>query len=748
MFLNGVGVMRVYALIFTVVCLGFSLNSRAESPKDTVITGALKRVTELNNKNEKTIVYAVEEVDLDGKHLPKKRFLKLKFKKGVPASLKELSDNSLIRIHGLENEKKELSPGDSAGDVVVIAPLEEQSWAPVLLLKNIAFSQMTAEAAVLGLPELSSLPGASATLHLDFDGHVTGNWGGYTNVSTPAFDQDGDPTSFSSGEASAIHEVWRRVAEDYAPFGVNVTTVDPGNLREGVTAKIAIGGSYSDWYGSSAGGVAYVGGFYSSAPNVAFAFAINLGNHPKYMAEAAAHEAGHLFGLRHQGCNGAAYCSDLGMGKAPVMGVGYYQARTIWWNVAQDDLSVLSGQSNGFGYRSDDRADTAGAATPLVVAADGISVSQSGLISSMTDTDYFSFTSGSGPVQLNLAMESGITNLDAVLELRDSSGSNVIAVSDLYPSLSVNLASGSYRILVRSRGNYGDLGQYQIGGTIQPWDGISAPTNLVAVGRSSSEIELSWTESNSSETSLEVHRSSNGVDWYLLAILSPNTLGYFDTGLAPGSVFSYAVRAVRNSSYSDFSNRVAMSTTPSTPSGLMAEGISSSRIHLSWLDVDGESEFRIERSQNGINFSPLGVVAADVVSFEDSGLAPMTTYYYRVTAYNGGGASSSSDVASGITLEGAPAPAAPSVLVASVISAKEIYLSWQDNASSETSFTLQRSTNKGKSWAVVSNLPANTVFYFDKSVAAGKTYWYRVSAGNEGGSSAFSNTAVALTPRR
>ena len=40
-----------------------------------------------------------------------------------------------------------------------------------------------------------------------------------------AFDQDGDPTTFSSGELTAIQQIWSVVAEAYSPFNVDVTTV-------------------------------------------------------------------------------------------------------------------------------------------------------------------------------------------------------------------------------------------------------------------------------------------------------------------------------------------------------------------------------------------------------------------------------------------------------------------------------------------------------------------------------------------
>src|SRR5688572_32442941 len=133
------------------------------------------------------------------------------------------------------------------------------------------------------LPQLHSNASAAAKLFLDFDGHFEASWGGYSNVSTPAFDQDGNTTSFSDGELAAIQQIWARVAEDYAPFNIDVTTVDPGNQTNGVTAVIAIGGNYSDWYGSSAGGVAYVGGFSNFSSNVGYVFENALGSNARYV---------------------------------------------------------------------------------------------------------------------------------------------------------------------------------------------------------------------------------------------------------------------------------------------------------------------------------------------------------------------------------------------------------------------------------------------------------------------------------
>jgi hypothetical protein len=241
------------------------------------------------------------------------------------------------------------------------------------------------------LPQLASNPSAAAKLYLDFNGHFQASWGNYSNATTPVFDQDGDATTFSNGELATIQQVWARAAEDYAPFNIDVTTIDPGSLANGVVAHIAIGGNWSDWYGSSAGGVAYVGGFYNGAPNVGYVFEAALGNgNARYVAEAASHEAGHLFGLYHQAnWSGTTLVESYNSGNAswaPIMGVGYYATRTTWHNGAtptsntsyQSDLVILANASNGFGLRADDHGSTIATADPLTI--NGTAASASGIL--------------------------------------------------------------------------------------------------------------------------------------------------------------------------------------------------------------------------------------------------------------------------------------------------------------------------------------------------------------------------------
>ena len=200
------------------------------------------------------------------------------------------------------------------------------------------------------LPLLSSNPSATSKVFLDFNGHTTsGTWwntsfNGGANIVTPAYSIDADITSFSTTEVATIEEIWRRVAEDYAPFNVDVTTIDPGNLNAANNIRVVIGGSWNQWYEESGGvgGVAYVGSWQWNDDTPVFVFEDNLGNGAaKSTAEAISHEAGHSLGLQHQSTydvfgnkideyNPGSGSGDTGW--APIMGVSYYKNLTTWHN--------------------------------------------------------------------------------------------------------------------------------------------------------------------------------------------------------------------------------------------------------------------------------------------------------------------------------------------------------------------------------------------------------------------------------
>jgi hypothetical protein len=75
--------------------------------------------------------------------------------------------------------------------------------------------------------------------------------------------------------------------------------------------------------------------------------------------------------------------------------------------------------------------------------------------------------------------------------------------------------------------------------------------------------------------------------------------------------------------------------------------MSSSQIDLNWQDnSDNENGFKIER-----DFIQIDTVGANVTSYSDTGLNPLTLYTYRVRAYNDADNSAYSNPASDTTLE-------------------------------------------------------------------------------------------------
>jgi hypothetical protein len=91
-------------------------------------------------------------------------------------------------------------------------------------------------------------------------------------------------------------------------------------------------------------------------------------------------------------------------------------------------------------------------------------------------------------------------------------------------------------------------------------------------------------------------------------------------------------------------------------------------------------------------------------------------------------------------------PNAPGSLAATAASSSQVDLTWSDNASTENSFELDRATNSAfTSGLVTTTLAANATSRTVTGLTATTTYYFRVRAVNGAGSSAYSNTANAMT---
>jgi hypothetical protein len=200
---------------------------------------------------------------------------------------------------------------------------------------------------------------------------------------------------------------------------------------------------------------------------------------------------------------------------------------------------------------------------------------------------------------------------------------------------------------------------------------------------------------------------------------------------------------------------------PSAPSGLSAQKVSDIHIQLTWTDnAVNEDGFAVEARAAGEPYREVGRTAANVWEypyFFYEVYRPLTTFSFRVRAFNGAGESPYTNEAQ---VDMGP-PDEPTMISAQAYSAGQINLSWWTDTlvANKEGFIIERKTQDGTfteiAKLVVKSLEpstSETVFdcdkpcevrasngvftYFDKGLANRTIYHYRVRAFNRAGSSA------------
>ena len=218
---------------------------------------------------------------------------------------------------------------------------------------------------------------------------------------------------------------------------------------------------------------------------------------------------------------------------------------------------------------------------------------------------------------------------------------------------------------------------------------------------------------------------------------------YTFTNLQPGTTYYWKIlsktmanRAVNGTTWR-FTTSGGGSSIPPTPTGLTGSAVSTSRVDLSWSDVDGEEGYKIERKlSSSTTWAQIGTTTPNTTTFTDtdSGLQAETGYNYRVRAYTTAGNSGFSNTITVTT---------PSI----ALSARDVVLyaseapvrvgSW--TPTSDSTAAGGAFLNNANAGAVLQSPPLATPnHYFEMSFTAqantGYRIWLRGKALNNNGS--------------
>ncbi len=429
------------------------------------------------------------------------------------------------------------------------------------------------------IPKLNSLPGATATLFLDFDGQTV--LSSYWNGGNPLFCAASGMTDIQ------ITEVFNRVAEDFRPFNLNITTDSVMFLAAPLVQRARIIITPTSGWCPGALGISYVGSFSYGDDIPSFIFSDRLGpNIPKNVAEACSHESGHAVGLTHQSRYGSdcttpteQYHTGNGSGEigwAPIMGFSLNKNMSNWnngptpygCNDIQDNLSIIATQ-NGFTYRADDYGEALNSGTYSVPSTN---FSVNGIISTNSDKDAFKFVLVRNSnfhltaVPFGVGANNNGANLDIKLEFYNAAGT-LINTYDPAATLNVTvdtvLFTGTYYVKISGTGNanisgYGSLGSYTISGTsgLLPIHDVSLHGTV-----EKNKHHLGWSIiADEAIRNIYVETSKDGISFNTLTSVVP-TAAAFTYAPTQNGIIYYRLKVTSVLDQTMYSNTISLKAT-------------------------------------------------------------------------------------------------------------------------------------------------------------------------------------------
>jgi hypothetical protein len=171
----------------------------------------------------------------------------------------------------------------------------------------------------------------------------------------------------------------------------------------------------------------------------------------------------------------------------------------------------------------------------------------------------------------------------------------------------------------------------------------AAPQNLTAIAISSTRIYLRWLDRSDNEIKFIIERKTGKGGYFPVNEVGSNVNAYVDSGLNPGAVYSYRVKAHGSAGDSAYSNEVTIMALPSPVKSPVlltpANGVIVTTLTplLKWVPSEGNVTYSIQIAYDS-DFSRLLINRTDVM--EPYYQVPPyvfkwnSAYYWRVKTQN------------------------------------------------------------------------------------------------------------------